>query len=321
MAAYPKPFKDIPALLQILQQRGMAISDAAKAARCLDRIGYYRLSGYWHPMLASTPGQTPQDPTIIHEHFRAGTDFSQVADLYVFDKKLRLLMLDAIERVEVSLKVQIARILGQRDPLAHLNPAELHGNFMRKKGTGPTDHERWINKFRQCETRSKEDFIKPFLSQHPGFEFPIWMAVEIWDFGALSHFLAGMKIQDQASLSSNFQVPRPELLTSWVRCFHTVRNTCAHHSRLWNRPIPDRPKPPKLGENPLLDHLADDAHAQTRIYGVAASLQFLIRVLHPGSEWADRLKEHMRSLPQAPNVSLQTGAGFPANWETLNLWN
>ena len=130
MAAYPKPYKDIPTLLAVLQQRGMDIPDAAKAARCLERMGYYRLSGYWYPMRKSN--MATDGTTVVEQDFRPGTTFSQVADLYVFDKKLRLLMLDAIERIEIGLKVKIAQILGQRDPLAYLNTKELHGNFSRK---------------------------------------------------------------------------------------------------------------------------------------------------------------------------------------------
>lgn len=321
MAAYPKPHKDIPALLAILQQRGMIIPDAAKAARCLERIGYYRLSGYWHPMRQSQRGGPNGNQNIIGENFRTGTTFSQVADLYVFDKRLRLLILDAIERIEVGLKVRIAQILGQRDPLAYLNPAELHGTFTRKSGKGQTNHERWVQNYRRSEERSREDFIQPFLQQHAGHEFPIWMAIEFWDFGNLSHFLPGMRIQDRQALAAAFSVPREELLTSWVRAIHSVRNTCAHHSRLWNRPLVENPRPPRPGDHPMLDHLAPDLHAQTRLYSVAVALQFLMRAMHPTSAWATRLKAHMRTMPTGPNLSLKQGAGFPENWENLTLWN
>lgn len=225
MTAYPKPFCDIAGLLEILQQRGMIIDDAATATRCLQRIGYYRLSGYWYPMRKSR--QTADGKAEILEDFRPGTTFAQAMDLYVFDKKLRLLFLDAIERVEIGTRIKIAEILGKRDPLAHLNPRELHGNFYRKKGKGPNDHEKWLASFRRSEERSKEDFVNPFLKNHPGFEFPIWMAVEFWDFGNLSHFLPGLKITDRRALGNDFGIGRPELLLSWMRAINTVRNTWA----------------------------------------------------------------------------------------------
>jgi abortive infection bacteriophage resistance protein len=319
MAVYPKPFKNIPDLLALLQQRGMLIQDVATAARCMDRVGYYRLSGYWYPMRKSHVNHNQK--IVVEEDFRQNTTFSQVADLYVFDKKLRLLMLDAIERVEVGLKIKVAEILGQQSPLAHLESSQLHGNFSRKDGVGPTNHEKWIQNYRRCEQRSKEDFIKPFLANHSGHEFPIWMAIELWDFGNLSHFLPGLKFNDAVALANAFGIPRVELMISWVRAIHTVRNTCAHHSRLWNRPLADNPKPPKLGEEVLLDHLATDTHAQTRLYCVAAALQYFLRQMHSQSSWAERLKAHALTMPNGPNLSFSVGAGFPVGWENLPLWN
>lgn len=46
--AYNKPWMSIEEQLTRLQERGMQISDADKARECLERIGYYRLSGYWY---------------------------------------------------------------------------------------------------------------------------------------------------------------------------------------------------------------------------------------------------------------------------------
>ncbi|WP_081987983.1 Abi family protein [Sphingomonas sp. 37zxx] len=319
MASFPKPYKDIASLLGLLQSRGLQISDAAKATRCLERIGYYRLSGYWYPMRQSS--LDPNGAVIVDQAFRAGADFCHAADLYVFDKRLRILILDAIERIEVGLKVKIAQILGQRDPLAYLNPSELHGNFSRKSKKGATEHEEWIQSYRRNEKRSKEDFINPFLKNHAGFEFPIWMAIEFWDFGNLSFFLPGMKVQDRISLASSFNIPREELLTSWVKSIHSVRNTCAHHSRLWNRPLVNNPKPPKAGDRPDLDHLAADQHAQTRLYAIIAAIQFIMKSMHPGSDWSNRLKGIVQTFPNGPNLDLKAGAGFPVNWETLALWN
>lgn len=47
--AYTKPYLTIPQQLALLQSRGMQISDIEKATHALERIGYYRLSGFWHP--------------------------------------------------------------------------------------------------------------------------------------------------------------------------------------------------------------------------------------------------------------------------------
>jgi hypothetical protein len=103
MKPFGKPYLTVPEQIALLRSRGMAITDPARATAALERIGYYRLSGYWHPLRQSTPA-TPPSPPIILDDFQAGAEFGQVIDLYVFDKKLRLLILDALERVEVGLR-------------------------------------------------------------------------------------------------------------------------------------------------------------------------------------------------------------------------
>ena len=40
--------------------------------------------------------------------------------------------------------------------------------------------------------RSKEDFVKHDREKH-GPDMPIWVAIEVWDFGAVSQLLAMMK--------------------------------------------------------------------------------------------------------------------------------
>lgn len=320
MATYPKPFRDIPNLIALLRSRGMEISDIDAAGKCLQRVGYYRLSGYWYPMRSSHEVLVDGiASTVVEESFRDNTTFTHAHELYVFDKKLRLLMLDAIERVEVGLKVQVAQILGQRNPTAYLDATELHGNFSRKDAKGPTKHEKWVTKYRRNEEQSQEDFIKPFLDGHAGNEFPIWMAIEFWDFGTLSHFLPGMKVTDRQTLAKWYGLEREELLLGWIRALNSVRNTCAHHSRLWNRPLKDNPKPPKQGDHHLLDHLVNDTLAQTRLYTAAAALQFLLRTMHPTSSWGSKLQELCDAIPKAPNVSLRQ-SGFPDGWRNQKLW-
>lgn len=320
---YRKPHLDVSGQLALLLGRGMAVADPAKAAAYLERIGYYRLSGYWYPLRQSqvVPAPGGKATTEVLDTFCPGASFAQAIDLYVFDKRLRLLFLDATERIEVALRVDIALLLGARDPWAHRSPALLHGNFARRvnPNTGRISHQDWLARLDQAASRSKEEFVQHFTSRYSG-PLPIWIAVELWDFGMLSTFFAGMAASDRVTVATKYGVQRPELLVSWMRAINHVRNICAHHGRLWNRSPADQPKPPKTGEIALLDHLASDTYAQTRLYGVAAPMQYLLRFINPTTSWSDRLCGHLGGFPSAPGVAAgQTG--FSAGWEKLPLWN
>ncbi len=310
----------------------MEVTDTKAASACLARIGYYRLSGYWYPFRSSRVSTNPltgqqllhpstgKPQVVVEDDFRPGTTFQQVMDLYIFDKRLRLLLLDAIERIEVALRVDIALMIGDRDPWAHRDPNELHGWFSKKTDSnGDTEHKKWLTRLDQMFGRSQEEFVKHFKTKYVGAQPPIWIAIELWDFGMLSVFLSGMKMADQEDLATKYGLPRAKLLTSTIRNINNVRNICAHHSRLWNRSPSDQVSPPKPGEITELDHLVNDKTAQTRIYASVAALQFLLRTIHPASTWGVRIKQHLATFPSSPHVNLSQ-AGFPRNWETLPLW-
>lgn len=83
MVPYTKPAKSPADLVQQLKQRGLAITDEARAERYIDNIGYYRLSAYMYPFLA--------EPKTAHQ-YKSGITFDRVLRLYRFDKKLRVLL-------------------------------------------------------------------------------------------------------------------------------------------------------------------------------------------------------------------------------------
>jgi abortive infection bacteriophage resistance protein len=330
---YTKPYKNVTDQIALLESRGMGITDKAAASSCLQRIGYYRLSGYWFPFRKSHVSTHPltgkillhpltgKPQVIVEDDFRAGTTFQQVMDHYVFDKRLRLLFLDAIERIEVALRVDVALLIGARDPWAHRDLNQLHGKFSKKinPATGQTEYAKWLDRLDETFGRSKEEFVKHFKTKYRGEKPPIWIAIELWDFGMLSVFLSGMQIADQSQLASRYGLPRADLLTSWCRNINNVRNICAHHSRLWNRSPADQISPPKLGEIVELDHLCADTTAQTRVYATAAVLQMLLKTINPGSSWAARLKSLCLGFPNSTVTNLAQ-ADFPKNWENLSLW-
>lgn len=87
---YGKPPLSVEDQLRLLVRRGMAAPDPDRARHYLTHINYYRLRAYWLPL--------EQDATGGVHRFTPGTSFEDVLSLYVFDRRLRLLVMDAVER-------------------------------------------------------------------------------------------------------------------------------------------------------------------------------------------------------------------------------
>jgi abortive infection bacteriophage resistance protein len=325
--SYPKPWLTVEQQLDKLQARGLQVSDRAKALNYLHRIGYYRLSGYWFAFRErSGPCCSIDKPraarvqakgeTIALDSFKPGATFQNAVDLYVFDKQLRLLVMDALERVEIALRVDVAHTLGQHEKFAYLRGDLLHANFSQvlNKNTGLTRHHEWLAKHAQLISRSKEEFVIHNKAKY-GLPLAIWVACEVWDFGTLSSLFGGMHEADQDAISSKYGVRNGRVFASWLRSLNYLRNVCAHHSRLWNRNIVDQPKLPSVAEASWVGSFANNPHALARCFLLICLLRYLLSVVNPTSSWPDRMKQHLLKFPDLSHLGLNhMGMGAPDNW-------
>ena len=112
---YSRPWMKFAEQLALLKSRGMDVGSEQAALSYLERIGYYRLSAYWHPFrvwMMQQHADSGRIASVRTDKFMTGTHFVDAVNLYLFDKKLRLIVLDALERIEVALRVDIAYLLG-----------------------------------------------------------------------------------------------------------------------------------------------------------------------------------------------------------------
>lgn len=324
---YGKPWKSYSDQLDQLIARGLDVTDRPKALDCLERVGYYRLSGYWFAfrqrsgpcVILDSSARKPQRvrvESIALDDFKRGATFQGAVDLYIFDKRLRLLALDAIERIEVALRVDVSHTLGKLDPFAHLDPDLLHESFSRRvdQKTGLTPHHQWLARQAQLTLRSKEEFVRHHR-QHYGLPMAVWVACELWDFGALSTLYGGLRQTEQNAIAQRYGVEDGRIFASWLRCLNYVRNVCAHHSRLWNRNMADQPKLPDVTAAHWLRPFKDDRHALARCYLPLCLTRYLLRTIHPQSTWASRLETQLMAFPALGHLGLDLGGmGAPHDW-------
>ncbi len=334
MKIYDKPWKSYQEQLGMLMDRGLLVTEPAKALQYLERIGYYRLSGYWYPFREKSGAFCPLEMPPNRKKFRKGdtehlildtfkprASFQHAVDLYVFDKKLRLLVLDALERIEVGLRVDISHTLGKSDPFAYLKPECLFEGFSQQldQTTGLTEHHQWLAKQAGLITRSKEKFITHNKAKY-GLPLPIWVACEIWDFGTLSTLFGGMKEADQDAIAIRYGVGNGRVFATWLRGLNYLRNVCAHHSRLWNRNMVDQLKLPTDNTLSWIDHFRNDTHRQARPFLLLCITKHLLATINPSSSWWQRLKALLREFPDLQHLGLDLvqGMGVVENWEEWN---
>jgi len=291
--SFNKPATTYAQQVTLLQQRGMDIIDVVEAEFYLQHLNYYRLSAYW--LLFEADHTTHQ--------FRPGTCFKDVLNLYVFDRELRLLVLDAIERVEVSVRSQWAYQLGHLyGSYAHLDQTLFHSRYWQdnlKTLTGEVN-------------RSNETFIKHLQATYREKLPPVWAVCEVMSFGSLSRWYASLQPKmTRRAIAKPYGIDE-NVLESWLQHLSLVRNVCAHHSRLWNREFTIIPQSPKHKPKPLTGQFVSNSR---KLYNTLVLLAYCLNVISPQHKWRSRL----RSLIAAHRIPV-SAMGFPQNWvRTINF--
>ena len=322
---YSKPHLELPAQVELLVSRGLEIDDRDEAERVLRAVGYYRLSGYWYPYRQPSPTGLGRA-----DDFIAGTSFDQVARLYDFDRRLKLHLLDALERIEIAVRVQVGHVLGRRGgAYAHLVPANLDGRFLQPRVVGdPSRYDEWIRRTQDAQRRSREDFVEHFRARYDG-RLPIWAVTEILDFGGVSALYNGLIRADRDEIARELGAfdaagqGNGAALGNWLWVINYLRNVCAHHSRLWNRNMDVQIAPARLQSIGPLARLHGGPPAQVaRVFGPLCLVMFLLAEVcaeDVAARWRDDLLRLLESAMRGTGRSVRE-MGFPGDWTGWALW-
>ncbi len=319
----PEPLKrylTIDEQVELLRSRGMELD--GEPERWLAAVNYYRLSGYWY--IYRTP--TTEDGRLVRsDDFVGGTKFSTITALYEFDRKLRTLVHDGIERVEVALRSQVSYVLGAKDPLAHENQSFFRPDF---------DHATWIDKARGRVARNARS--SAFISHHAdryGGDIPIWVLVDVLDFADVSILFEGMRVADQFQVAEGLGIRfdlsqlrssqrdkalKNHPLARWLEQLSLMRNITAHHGRLWNR----RLAPAATSAMRTVRGLECLPEGQSEVvFGALSVLARILDTTSPGATWSAKVAREMDSLFGLLQERSSKEMGFPEDWRALPVWS
>ena len=267
--------------VEILKGRGLIITNADFAIRTLQRINYYRLSAY----TLSLKHNDQYHPHITFDH---------VVKLYEFDRRFRYLIMEMVEQVEIAFRTHISY---------HI--AHTYGSLGHLESEHFENHDVFLIELEKEINRSQEIFIKHHFEKYDG-KTPVWVAIEVLSFGALSKLYSNMKSVDQNQIAKrNYRAPAI-YLESWLKCLSYIRNICAHYGRLYNRPLTSKPrldwKSKQLGIE------------QGKIF---AHLYILKELISDRGKWRDFVIQLEALLSEYKEVVELERIGFPEDWQSI----
>lgn len=298
--------------LALLKSRGISVADELKAISILQKISYYRLSAYFLPYQS------------VKDTFNPGTTFKQIIDTYSFDRELRLLVFDCIERIEIAIRTQIIYQMAY-----HYNDSHWQDNqslfikpYYNKIGIKVDPFSEFQSIISKAKTvRTPEVFIQHYLNNYSSpSNPPSWMCFELLTIGEMSNIYRGLSSKvDKKRIASFFDL-HPTVFISWLHSLTYVRNICAHHARLWNKELAIKPE---LLLNPTGDWISIPFNNNKRLFYFLCVLKYLLLRANPGNNLKVKLENLFAKYPTVPIKYLgipTDGTGNMLNWQDEPLW-
>ena len=296
MAHYTKTYASPSQLVALLRSRGLAILDETKVKNYLKHIGYYRFSAYLYPLLT-----IPKENHV----FKSGSTFDNALDMYRFDRHLRLLMFNQIEKIEVAVRSAIVNIASR----------ETGNPFWMTESTCFYDAKQFVKTKQLIDTelaKSREDFIEHFRTTYSEPYPPAWMLAEILPLGVLTKIYENIKSnQIRKKIAQEFSLNVPVFM-SWMTIITVTRNNCCHHSRVWNRTFALRALTMRHMARPWIS--ANVNHQ--KVYFSLCIIKYFVDIISPTNDMTTKLQSLLSNYP-----TIDTNAmGFPTGWELEALW-
>ena len=297
MKIYTKPPLNLSEQLAELKKRGLIIDDETSAKQVLSEISYFRFVAYLRPMEANKETHC----------FKSGATFSNAIALYDFDAGLRILIFEAIQKIEIALRAKI---------IHHFSFA--YGPFWFMDMSLYDSESKFLENLNAIDReikRSKEDFIKEHFAKYNRPDFPpAWKTLELVSFGTLSKLyynFSDNKIKKR--IAREFNLPQHEVLESWMRSVSSLRNHCAHHSRVWNRYLNAAPQISANLRGNWFSHSHLDSN---KLYVVLGCIAYWLDSMGKGEDFKRRLSGLIANYPTIDVAAM----GFPNNWNMEPLW-
>jgi len=284
--------------VELLQSRGLVISNEERAKRYLNNVGYFRLTGYMYHLQRNDGSH----------QFLDDVTFDDVILHYQFDKKLRVLVIEYLERIEVALRARLTDKFSVSHGFYWYTQYDLYDDKAVYNSINEEIKERFDD--------PQERFLKSFKYKYHSENLPPSnMAMEVLSLGKLSRLYKGLsnKVEKRA-IAVEFNLPST-ILSSWFIYLTNVRNICAHHSRLWNRKITaDRPTIPNRQQYRFNGDLPEDFN--TTMYGIVSMIDRLLKNINTGNSFINKFIALIVKYP-----SINTGLmGFPIDWKKNSAW-
>lgn len=270
----------------LLIDKNIIVADIEDCKNFLAQTNYYRLSGYYLPFI-----HRGQDKCFME------VPFERIKAIYFFDANLRNLIFKVIAEIEVCIRTQLSYYHGKvYGPEGYKSESAFNSRH---------DHYAFIDHLNLCIKENANTLIVKHHNRQYDGHFPIWVMIDFFSLGMLTHFYSDMLNRDKSNISKAMFEVNYQIMENWLHCLNDLRNKCAHYARLYYWKFPTLPKMPPT-----------DSYVPTR--RLFAQI-YMLKHMYPNSlNWDSDFVEPLKRLVDDNKFKISLKhLDFPENWEEM----
>ena len=303
-----KEFKNLEEQIEILEFKGLIISNYEFAKEVLLRENYFFLNGYRHLFMKSEN----------NKRFIDGTTFEELYSLFLFDRQFRNIIFKNLLIIENNVKSVISYQLS-------LKYGYKENDYLKEKNfTRDIEKSRQVNDLlkkmkRQVRSNANQHSATMHYVSNYGY-IPLWVLVKVLSFGIVGELFSILKSEDQQIVAGMYNM-EPEDLVNYLPILSNYRNLCAHEDIVFENRTQR-----SIDDTTYHQLLKIDKMDGEYIYGKndIFALIILIKEMIKDSEFKDMVIEIDRildnlayNLKTIPISKVLDRMGFPLNWEDI----
>lgn len=209
-----KEFLEVNELIETIKSKGIKINNEEKIKDILTRNNYYVIMGYKNLFLDK------------NRKYKENVSFENIYNLYLFDRKLKLLLLNSLLDIENIIKTSITNRF-----------CKMYGfkeDSYLDKNNYNTNHKYLEKTFKifksQIEEKKDDNLAVSYYKDTYNF-IPLWVMTKVLSFGLIKELYSILKDDDKVAIKdeiSNFDDIKIKGLFTSMQLLVDMRNKTAH---------------------------------------------------------------------------------------------
>lgn len=272
--------------INMLLDKGIFIEDKKEVIDILSSLSYYTIIGY-------IPNFT--DKNIDYKN---KLSFNTIYKTYLFDRRLRNIIIYILEIIENTLKTKIAYALfNETGDLGYLD----NKNFKDFK-----EHKMLISNLKKLLQKDKKIEIVNIYTKEYNNKLPISICINIFTIGMIKSLYKNVNTSVQKMVAKEYNTGVNQLM-SWIENIVYTRNLVAHYMRIYNFKLQRTPANCKVNHNYNV--------ITYRIFDIFHIMKFLIL---DKDEWNNHIILNLESLIDEYKIYIELELiGFCEDWKEI----